>query len=79
MHMGETFHSRHFLVDFPAVFFIFVTLIFVMKHLVTNTINSQSLKDTQVGYISRKYTLDITIWKNTLLCGEWCGAGGKWC
>ena len=39
-------------------------------------INSQSLEDTQVGYISRKYTLDNYNLENTLW---WSGAGGKWC
>ena len=31
-------------------------------------INSQSLEDTQVGYISQKYTLENTLWK--LRCGN---------
>ena len=51
-------------------------------------INSQSLGDTQVEYISQKFTLKIntllenTLLKNTLHAlrftgGKWCGAGGK--
>ena len=36
----------------------------------TAVINSQSLEDTQVGYISQKYTLDNTFWKNTLWKNE---------
>ena len=55
-------------------------------------INSQSLEDTQVGYILQKYTLDkYTLAQKSLVMvakvqkckvqsaagGKWCGAGGK--
>ena len=39
----------------------------VTNEIFTIKINSQSLEDTQVGYISQKFTLDKnTLWKNRL-------------